>query len=81
MVQFLSIHFFLGFLQFLLGFSKVPVFLCHSVYISLTTPAYLKMTVSSSGAIMLKQTFEHQDYSTEYADVCALDRCILGLCM
>ena len=29
MVQFLSIIFFLGFLQFLLGFSKVPVFLCH----------------------------------------------------
>jgi len=23
--------FFLGFLQFLLGFSQVPVFLCHSV--------------------------------------------------
>ena len=32
MVQFLSIFFFLGFLQFLLGFSKVSVFLCHSVY-------------------------------------------------
>ena len=32
MVQFLPINFFfLGFLQFLLGFSKVPVFLCHSV--------------------------------------------------
>ena len=31
MVQFLSIIFFLGFLQFLLGFSKVPVFLCHPV--------------------------------------------------
>ena len=34
MVQFLSIIFFLGFLQFLLGFSKVPVFfLCHPVYV------------------------------------------------
>ena len=33
MVQFLSIIFFLVFLQFLLGFSKVPVFLCHSVYV------------------------------------------------
>ena len=32
MVQFLSIIFFLGFLQFLLGFSKVPVFLCHPVH-------------------------------------------------
>ena len=32
MVQFLSIIFFLGFLQFLLAFSKVPVFLCHPVY-------------------------------------------------
>ena len=31
MVQFLSIIFFLGFLQFLLGFSKFPVFLCHPV--------------------------------------------------
>ena len=31
MVQFLSINFFLGFLQFLLGFSKVSVFLCHPV--------------------------------------------------
>ena len=31
MVKFLSINFFLGFLQFLLGFSKVPVFLCHPV--------------------------------------------------
>ena len=31
MVQFLSIIFFFGFLQFLLGFSKVPVFLCHPV--------------------------------------------------
>ena len=31
MVQFLSIIFFLGFLQFLLGFSKVPVFLCHPI--------------------------------------------------
>ena len=29
MVQFLSIIFFLGFLQFLLGFSEFPVFLCH----------------------------------------------------
>ena len=32
MVQFLSIIFFLGFLQFLLGFSKVPVF-CVTLYI------------------------------------------------
>ena len=34
MVQFVSINFFLGFLQFLLGFSKVPVFLCHPVFAS-----------------------------------------------
>ena len=32
MVQFLSIIFFLGFLKFLLGFSKVPGFLCQSVF-------------------------------------------------
>ena len=34
MVQFLSIIFFLGFLQFLLGFSKVPVFLRHLVLLN-----------------------------------------------
>ena len=33
MVQFLSINFFLGFLQFLLGFSIVPVLLCQPVHI------------------------------------------------
>ena len=38
MVQFLSIIFFLGFLQFLLGFSKVPVFLCHPVEESVLEP-------------------------------------------
>ena len=32
MFQFLSINSFLGFLQFLLGFSKVPVF-CVTLYI------------------------------------------------
>ena len=32
MVQFLSVTFFVGFLQFLLGFSKVPVFLCLPVF-------------------------------------------------
>ena len=31
MIQFLSIIFFLGFIQFLLGFSKVPVF-CVTLY-------------------------------------------------
>ena len=34
MFQFLSIFFFLEFLQCLLGFSKVPVFLCHPVDIA-----------------------------------------------
>ena len=34
MAQFLPIIFFsFGFLQFLLGFSKVPVLLCHSVLV------------------------------------------------
>jgi len=37
MVQFLSINFFFLFLQFLLGFSKVPVFWCHPVF---ATTAY-----------------------------------------
>jgi len=35
MVQFLSIIFFLGFLQFSLGFSKVTVFLCRFIYMCL----------------------------------------------
>ena len=34
MVQFLSINFFLGFLQFLLGFSEVPILLCHPVCVA-----------------------------------------------
>ena len=34
MVQFLSINFFLVFLQFLLGFSNFPFFLCHSFCIN-----------------------------------------------
>ena len=36
MVHFLSVFFFLGFLQFLLGFSKVPIFLCHPLFLFLT---------------------------------------------
>ena len=41
MVQFLSIIFFLGFLQFLLGFSKVPVFLCLYESYGTSTPYVL----------------------------------------
>ena len=37
MVQFLSIIFFLGFLQFLLGFSKVPVFCVTLCFITLSS--------------------------------------------
>ena len=37
MVKFLSIIFFLGFLQFLLGFSKVPVFFVSSCIIIVST--------------------------------------------
>ena len=44
MVQFLSINFFLGFLQFLLGFSKVPVFSCHSVLVSNRESYYRLLT-------------------------------------
>ena len=43
MVQFLSIIFFLGFLQFLLGFSKVPVFFCVALYYGFI---YLKIRAS-----------------------------------
>ena len=50
MVQFLSIIFFLGFLQFLLDFSKVPVFLCHSVYV------YFKsLHVSNSRMLIIRR--------------------------
>ena len=47
MVQFLSIFFFLGFLQFLLGFSKVPVFLCHSVFPSVAYLALQNLSILS----------------------------------
>ena len=47
MVQILSIIFFLGFLQFLLGFSKVPVFLCHPVQTNLLRLCKAKVVVSS----------------------------------
>jgi hypothetical protein len=40
MVQFLSIIFFLGFLQFLLGFSKVPVF-CVTLYYHICKNNYM----------------------------------------
>ena len=47
MVQILSINFFLGFLQFLLGFSKVPVFLCLPVQVLLNyiTPSYTLLSL------------------------------------
>ena len=40
MVQFLSIFLFLGFLQFLLGFSKVP-FLCVILYVATSFSVFL----------------------------------------
>jgi len=42
MVQFLSIIFFIGFLQFLLGFSKVPVFCVTCIWDFITTTNPLK---------------------------------------
>jgi hypothetical protein len=45
MVQFLSINFFfLGFLQFLLSFSKVPVF-CVTLYIPIARYSWEKLSV------------------------------------
>ena len=44
MVQFLSINFFLGFLQFLLGFSKVPFF----CVLPVSTPTCFDTDVPSS---------------------------------
>ena len=43
MVQFLSINFFLGFLQFLLGFSKVPVFFVSLCMLPLRDSAQLSV--------------------------------------
>jgi len=48
MVQFLPIIFFLGFLQFLLGFSKVPVFLCHPVH------EYQQTVLITSRSVLLR---------------------------
>ena len=45
MVQFLSINFFLGFLQFLLGFSKVPVFFYHPLYTHIHANKYIPAMV------------------------------------
>ena len=50
MVQFLSIFFFLGFLQFLLGFSKVPVFLCHPVLLDLFIKSVLRKKLGTAFA-------------------------------
>ena len=44
MVKFLSIIFFVGFLQFLLGFSKVPVFFVSPVFLR-PTPAMAKISL------------------------------------
>ena len=57
MVQFLSIIFFLGFLQFLLGFSKVPVFLCHSVHSALGS-LLLPFTFNFRCWLRIKETKE-----------------------
>ena len=48
MVQFLSIIFFFGFLQFLLGYSKVPVFLCHPVHTNVSDTVWLWAGTSQS---------------------------------
>ena len=56
MVQFLSINVFGGFLQFLLGFSKVSVFLCLPVYAHSQTQQCISLPywllVSASTAII-----------------------------
>ena len=47
MVQFLSINFFLGFLQFLLGFSKVPFFFGVTLYIQILERLYLPSSTNT----------------------------------
>ena len=51
MVQFLSIIFFLGFLQFLLGFSKVPVFLFHLVQVQYAVVRLYRIDAYVSGSV------------------------------
>jgi len=73
MVQFMSIIFFVGFLQFLLGISKVPVFLCHSVLsgfshtVSAASPRSLICTAhtffTSTAQKALSETFSCFAYS------------------
>ena len=53
MVQFLSIIFFLGFLQFSLGFSKVPVLLCHSVLLENLSRLVTRLWPERSGVRFL----------------------------
>ena len=48
MVQFVNKFFFLGFLQFLLGFLKVPVFLCHSVYYHTVIKYYILVHIKTT---------------------------------
>ena len=55
MVQFLSINFFLGFLQFLLGFSKVSVFLCHPVLSSLCVTTLRVVEVQRKVSLVLNK--------------------------
>ena len=57
MVQFLSIFFFLGFFQFLLGFSKVPVFFCVTLYYCTTDVVFY--VTSTTGANSLLQPRQH----------------------
>jgi hypothetical protein len=71
MVQFLSIIFFIRFLQFLLGFSKVPIFLCHPVHISAKSFAAINvyqvtlvMSADMYGGICVKLSLE-QAYVNE----------------
>ena len=54
MVQFLSIIFFFLFLQFLLGFSKVPFFLCHPV---LAAAAAAVVVAAAAAFLIVSSTF------------------------
>ena len=56
MVQFLSIFFFLGFLQFLLGFAKVPFFVS-SCITSALSPRFLIFLYSCTKKLLLMVGF------------------------
>jgi len=73
MVQFMSINFFLVFLQFLLGFSKVPVFLCHSVYTRISPYCTTSLLQTTSTLSLISYSVLHDLCSNIPVNILTLD--------